>query len=78
MQIHSVGVFGPSTSKFVFTRLTWMVCSEDKRVYTCSDRTSLRPVRCCSCYGHLGCSKGYKQAREKEDPKSLVKGVNGC
>ena len=26
----------------------------------------------------LVCSRGYKQAREGEDPKSLVKGVNGC
>ena len=43
-----VGVFGPPTSKFVFTRLAQMVCSEDTRVYTGSGGTSLRPVRCCS------------------------------
>ena len=24
------------------------------------------------------CSKGYKRAREGNDPKSLVEGVNGC
>ena len=30
----TVGVFGPPTSKFVFARLSWMVCSEDTRVYT--------------------------------------------
>ena len=24
------------------------------------------------------CSRGYKQAREGKDPKSLVKGKNGC
>ena len=76
--IHSVGVFGPTTSKFVFARLAPMVCSEDTRVYTGSDGTSLRPVCCCSCYRHLGYSRGYKQAREGKDPKSLVKGVNGC
>jgi len=45
-----VGVFGPPASKFVFARLTRMVCSEDTRVYTGSDGMSLRPVRCCSCY----------------------------
>ena len=73
-----VGVFGPPTSKFVFARLARMVCSEDTKVYTGSDGTSLRPVRCCSCYRHLVCSRGYKQAREGEDPKSLVEGVNGC
>ena len=28
-----VGVFGPPTSKFVFTRLARIVCSEDTRVY---------------------------------------------
>ena len=27
-------------------------------------------------YRHLVCSRGYKQAREKEGPKSLVKKVN--
>ena len=35
-----VGVFGPPMSKFVFTRLARMVCSEDTRVYTGSDGTS--------------------------------------
>ena len=73
-----VGVFGPPTSKFVFVGLAWMVCSEDTRVYIGSDGTSVRPIRCCKCYRHLVCSKGYKQAREREDPKSLVEGVNGC
>ena len=73
-----VGVFGPPTSKFVFARPARMVCSEDTRVYTSLDRTSLRPVRCNSCYRHLVYSRGYKQAREGEDPKSLVEGVNGC
>ena len=24
------------------------------------------------------CNRDYKQAREENDPKSLVKGVNGC
>ena len=47
------------------------------KFYTGSDKTSLRPVRCCSCYRHLVYSRGYKQAREGEDPKSLVEGVNG-
>jgi len=47
-------------------------------VYTGSGGTSLRPVRYCSCYQHLVCNMGYKQAREGEDPKSLVQGVNGC
>ena len=79
MQCKSVvGVFGPPTSKFVFARLTQMVCLEDTRVYTGSDGTSLRPVRCCSCYRHLVCNRGYKQAREGKDPKSLVEGMNGC
>ena len=73
-----IGVFGPPTSKFVFARLARMVCSEDTRVYIGSGETSLRLVRCCSCYRHLVCSRGYKQAREGRDPKSLVKGVNGC
>ena len=73
-----VGVFGPPTSKFIFMRLAQMVCSEDTRVYTGSNGTSLCSVRCCSCYWHLVCSRGYKQAREGEDPKSLVEGVNRC
>ena len=73
-----VGVFGPPTSKFIFTRLARMVCSEDTRVYTGSGGPSLRPVCCRSCYQHLVCSRGYKQAREGEDPKSLVEGVNEC
>ena len=74
----TVSVFGPPTSKFVFARLAQMVCSEDTRVYTGSGGMSLCPVCCCSCYRHLVCSRGYKQAREGKDPKSLVKGVNGC
>ena len=74
----NVGVFGPPTSKFVFACPTRMVCSEDTMVYTGSGGTSLRPVRCCLCYRHLICSMGYEQAREGEDPKSLVEGVNGC
>ena len=74
----TVGVLGPPTSKFVFARLAWMVCSEDTSIYTGSGGTPLRPVRCYSCYQHLVCSRGYKQAREEEDPKSLVEGVNGC
>ena len=41
----TVGVFGPPMSKFVFTRLAQMVCSEDIRVYTGSGKMSLRPVR---------------------------------
>ena len=65
---HVVGVFGPPTSKFVFARLAWMVCSEDTRVYTGLGETSLHPVR----------SRGYKHVREGEDPKSLVEGMNGC
>ena len=73
-----VGVFGPPTSKFVFPRLAWMVCSEDTMVCTGSGGTSLRPVCYCSCYRHLVYSRGYKRAREGKDPKSLVKGVNGC
>ena len=72
-----VGVFGPPTSKFVFARLARMVCSKDIRVYTSLDRTSLRLVRCCSCYRHLVYSRGYKRTREGEGPKSLVKGSNG-
>jgi len=55
-----VGVFGPPTSKFVAVHLARMVCSEDTRVYTGSGGTSLRPVRCYSCYRHLVCSRGYK------------------
>ena len=62
----TVGVFGPSMSKFVFARLAWMVCSEDTRVYTGSGGMSLHPVRYCSCYWHLVCSRGYKQVRERE------------
>ena len=73
----SVDVFGPPTSKFVFARLGWMVCSEDTRVYTGLGGTSLRPVCCCSYYRHLVCSRGYKQARVGKDPKCLVKGMNG-
>ena len=73
----TVGVFGPPTSKFVFARLTRIVCSEDTRVYTGSDGTSLRPVHY-SCYRYLVCSRGYKQARERKDSKFLVEGVNGC
>ena len=73
-----VGVFGPPGSKFVFTCLARMVCSEDTRVYSGLGGTSLRPIRCCLCYRHLICSRGYKQAREGDDLKSLVEGVNGC
>ena len=73
-----VGVFGPPMSKFVFARLAQMVCSKDIRVYTGSDRTSLRPVCWYLCYQQLVCSRGYKQARKGEDPNSLVEGVNGC
>ena len=76
--VPTVGVFGPPMSKFVFTRLARMVCSEDIRVYTGSGGTSLRLVCCYSCYRHLVCSRGYKQARERNDLKSLMKGVNGC
>ena len=76
--LHSAGVFGPPTSKFVFARLARMVCSEDIRVYIGSGGTSLHLVCCYSCYRHLVCSRGYKQMREGEDPKSLVEGVNGC
>lgn len=74
----SIGVFGPPTIKFVFVRLARMVCSEDTRVYTGSGKMSLRLVHCYSCYRHLDCGRGYKQAREGEDPMSLVEGVNGC
>ena len=74
----TIGVFRPSMSKFVFARLARMVSLENTRVYTGSSGKSLRPVCCCSCYRHLDCSRGYKQAREGEDPKSLVEGVNGC
>ena len=56
----TVGIFGPPTSKFIFVLLARMVCSKDTRVYTGSGRTSLRTVRCCSCYWHLVCSRGYK------------------
>ena len=73
-----VGVFGPPMSKFVFARLAQMVCSEDTRIYTGSDGTSLCPVHCCSCYRHLVCGRSYKQARDGKDPKSLVEEVNGC
>ena len=73
-----IGVFRPSMSKFVFACLAQMVCSEDTRVYTGSGKMSLHPVYCCSYYQHLVCSRGYKQTREEEDPKSLVEGVNGC
>jgi len=65
-------------SKFIFVCLVWMVCSEDTRVYTGSGGTLLHPIRCYSCYRHLVCSRGYKQARKGEDPKSFVEGVNGC
>ena len=74
----TVSVFGPPTSKFVFTRLARMVCLEDIRVYTGSAGMSLRPVRYCSCYQYLVCSRGYKQLREGKNPKSLVEGANGC
>ena len=74
----TVSVFGPPTSKFVFARLAQMVCSEDTRVYTGSGRTSLRLVCCYLYYRHLFGSRGYKQAREGNDPKSLVERVNGC
>ena len=74
----TVGVFRPPMSKFVFVRLAQMVCSKDTMVYTSSGRTSLHPVCCCSCYRHLVCSRGYKQASEGKDPMSLVKGMNGC
>ena len=65
-------------SKFVFARLAWMVCSEDTRGYTGSGERSLHLFCYCSCYWHFVCSRGYKQAREGKDPKSLVKGMNGC
>ena len=67
----TVGVFGPAMSKFVFACLDQMVCSEDTRVYTGSGGTFLRLVRCCSFYRHLVCSRGYKQARERERAPSL-------
>ena len=73
-----VGVFGPPMSKFVFARLAQMVCSEDTRVYTGLGRMFLCLVCSCSCYRHLVCNRGYKQAREGKDSKSPVKGVNGC
>ena len=65
-----VAVFGPPTSQFVFARLAQMVCSEDTRVYTGSGGTSLRPVRCCSCYRHLVCSR-VTNRRERERIPSL-------
>ena len=74
----TVSVFRPSMSKFVFVPLAQMVCSENTRVYTGLGEMSLCPVHYCSCYWHLVCSRGYKQAREGEEPKSLVEGVNGC
>ena len=74
----TVGVFGPPTSKFVFACMARMVCLEDTSVYTGSSGTSLCLVCRCLCYRHLVCSTGYKQMREGKDPKSLVKGVNGC
>ena len=74
----TVGVFRPPTSKFVFARLDRMACIEDTRVYIGSGGMSLHLVHCCSCYRHLVCNRGYKQAREGEDPKSLVEGVNRC
>ena len=76
--VPTVSVFRPPMSKFIFVRLARLVCSDDARVYTGSGGTSLHLVRCCSCYRHLVCSGGYKQAREENDPKSLVEGVNGC
>ena len=69
----TVDVFEPPMSKFVFMRLAQMVCSKDTKVYTGSGGTSLLSVRCCSCYRHLVCSRGYKQEREEKDAKSLVK-----
>ena len=74
----TVGVFGPPTSKFVFTCLARMVCSEDTRVYTGLGGMSPCIVCCYSCYQHLVCSRGYKQVREGKDPKSLMEGVSGC
>ena len=74
----TVGVFGPPMSKFIFARLARIVCSEDTRVYIGSGGTSLRLVCCYSCYWYLVCSRGYKQARQGNDPKSLLEGVNGC
>ena len=70
----TVGVFGPPMSKFVFACLARMVCSEDTMVYTGSGRTSICPVRYCSCYRHLICYLGYKQAREGKDPVALGSG----
>ena len=74
----TVDVFRPPMSKFVFACLARMVCSEDTRVYTGLGRMSQRSVRCYSCYRHLVCSMGYKQTRERDDPKPLVEGMNGC
>ena len=66
----TVGVFRPPMSKFVFARLARMVCSEDKRVYTGSGGTSLRPVRCCSCYRNLF-TVGVTNRQERERIPSL-------
>jgi hypothetical protein len=67
----TVGVSKPPTSKFVSAHLAQMVSAEDTRNYTGSGRTSLRPVRCCSCYRLYVCSRGYKRTKEGGCPKSL-------
>jgi hypothetical protein len=36
---------------------------------------SLRLVTSCLCYRHYVCSRGYERAREENDPRSLVNGV---
>jgi hypothetical protein len=69
--------FEPPTSKFISAHLARMVSVEDARNYTCSSRTSLRLVQCCSCYRLCVCSRGYKWEREGRDPKSLVSVSNG-
>ena len=48
----TVGVFRLRMSKFVFTCLARMVCSEDTRIYIGSSKISLHLVCCCSCYRH--------------------------
>ena len=60
-------------SKFVFARLARMVCLEDMRFILIRAESPYVLFVVAACV-----TSTYKQARERNDPKSLVKGMNGC
>ena len=66
-------------SKFVFARLTRMVCLEDTRfILVRAECPYVQFIAAAVLLALKVCSRGYKRAREGNDPKSLVEEVNRC